>query len=61
MSKQEPKPFTIWVKISSENRTQGAWFYNEKTARAAARPWEFVIPVVIDLKAAINDPPTSKN
>lgn len=51
----EPYPFTIWVKISSENREQGAWFFDEATARKHARPWEFVIPVEIDLRKESND------
>lgn len=35
----------IWVKMSSENRYMGAWFYTLEDARAHAKRWELLIPV----------------
>lgn len=35
----------IWVKMSSENRRQGAWFFDLEYAKQCARSWERVIPV----------------
>jgi hypothetical protein len=50
-----PTPFTVWVKISSENMVSGAWFYDREEAIQQARSWEYVVPVTIDLLAA--EPP----
>jgi hypothetical protein len=35
----------IWVKMSSENRVSGAWFYDLEEARKYAKSWEMLIPV----------------
>ena len=35
----------LWIKISSENRRQGAWFYDLEDAKTCARSWERLIPV----------------
>lgn len=35
----------LWIKISSENRKQGAWFFDLDYAKQCAKSWEKLIPI----------------
>lgn len=38
-------PLKLWIKISSENRRQGSWFFDLEYARQCSKSWEQILPV----------------
>lgn len=57
----ESHKIKLYVKISSENRVSGAWFYDKQLALEQAKPWEYVVPIIVDLADDIaHGPPLSK-
>lgn len=50
----------LWIKISSENRKQGAWFFDLNYAKQCARSFEKLIPIELHEWPNVADDATHK-